>query len=236
MDENERAILQTWQINAEAWTHALQQEKIASRKLVTNQAIVEAVLSYHPEHALDLGCGEGWLARRLSERGVAVTGIDAIPDLIEKARGLGGGTFEVCSYQTLAGGQWQAGRRFDAVICNFSLLGHDSVEGLIRSVPKLLTAQGRIFVQTLHPFTACGDLPYVEGWRAGSWKGFGPEFLQPAPWYFRTLAAWVKLFSESGLHLAACLEPLHPQTQRPASIIFVCQTQYHGQHLEHSRL
>ena len=35
---------------------------------------------------LDIGCGEGWLARALEAEGIRVTGIDAVPGLIERAR------------------------------------------------------------------------------------------------------------------------------------------------------
>ncbi len=225
MPLNEREIVRSWEANASAWTHAIREEKIASRKLVTNQAMIEAVTNYHPACVLDLGCGEGWLARRLAAQGIAVTGIDAIPALIEDARRLGGGEFEICTYEEIVNGCLQARGKFDAVICNFSLLGHESVNALIGHVPALLREDGRLLVQTLHPVMAHGDQPYREGWRSGSWEGFGPEFKQPAPWYFRTLAAWINLFSRSGLRLTDCLEPQHPATGKPASIIFICQAQ-----------
>lgn len=40
----------------------------------------------HCEHALDVGCGDGWLARRLAERVTWVTGIDLSAPMIERAR------------------------------------------------------------------------------------------------------------------------------------------------------
>jgi hypothetical protein len=73
----------------------------------------------------------------------------------------------------------------------------------------------------LHPHIACGDAPYADGWRSGSWAGFGSEFTDPAPWYFRTVASWVRLFFDSGLTLIELLEPLHPESNKPASIVFV---------------
>ena len=222
---NEQDILRAWEANARAWTNAVQGNKIASRTLVTNQAIIDAILIHHPARALDLGCGEGWLARRLAGHGVAVTGIDAVPALVAEARRLGGGDFEALSYEEIAQGRLEARGKFDAVICNFSLLGCESVNDLIGHIPALLCERGRLFVQTLHPAMAHGDQPYREGWRPGSWAGFGPEFKQAAPWYFRTLAAWINLFARSGLRLAQCLEPVHPDTGKPASIIFICQAQ-----------
>jgi 2-polyprenyl-3-methyl-5-hydroxy-6-metoxy-1,4-benzoquinol methylase len=53
----------------------------------------------HCDHALDVGCGDGWLARRLAERVMWVTGIDLSAPMIERARqaaaGLPNVTFEV---------------------------------------------------------------------------------------------------------------------------------------------
>jgi hypothetical protein len=68
---------------------------------------------------------------------------------------------------------------------------------------------------------ACGDSPYVDGWREGSWSGFSSDFTDPPPWYFRTLESWVRLFSQNGLHLLELREPIHPTTGKPASALFI---------------
>jgi hypothetical protein len=111
----------------------------------------------------------------------------------------------------------------DVALANFSLIGEASVENLIRRTPTLLAPGGAFVMQTLHPLMACGDAPYVDGWRAGSWAGFSEDFTDPAPWYFRTLESWVRLFISSGLHVVQMHEPLHPTSGRPASVIFVAQ-------------
>ena len=96
---------------------------------------------------------------------------------------------------------------FDAAVCNFSLLGKESVDSLIGAMGGYLGAAGYLIVQTLHPLAACGDHPYQDGWRAGNWLGFGSEFRDPAPWYFRTLESWVCLLRRSGFELIECREP-----------------------------
>ncbi len=216
---DEKKIIQSWQVNAGPWTSAVREERIESRKLATNQAIIDTIRCYHPATLLDVGCGEGWLARKLSEQGAQVTGIDVVPALIESARQLGSGDFQVCSYEELVAGRLR--RQFDAIVCNFSLRGNESVTNLFSALPSLLHGGGHLFVQTLHPHIAGGEAPYTDGWRAGSWAGFGPEFSDPAPWYFRTVASWVKMFGDHGLALVELLEPLHPETRKPASIVFV---------------
>lgn len=64
----------------------------------------------------------------------------------------------------------------------------------------------------------------MDGWREGSWAGCGDDFGAPAPWYFRTLENWRYLFAVHDLRLVTTLEPLHPMTKAPASIVFVGET------------
>ncbi|MBA3466016.1 MAG: class I SAM-dependent methyltransferase, partial [Gemmatimonadaceae bacterium] len=87
----------------------------------------------------------------------------------------------------------------------------------------LLDRGGAFIVQTLHPVVAGGDLPYEDGWREGSWTGFSTEFTDPAPWYFRTLESWIRLFREGGLRVMELREPVHPVTRKPASVIFIAE-------------
>ena len=216
---NDGQIIDSWHTNATPWAAAVRQRQIESRLLVTDRAIVETVLSRSPRLVLDIGCGEGWLARALAAHGIRVLGIDIVPSLIERARQAGGGEFRLGSYEQIAAGMTPVCA--DLVVCNFALLGKDSAAGLIRSMPRLLQRHGTLVIQTLHPLTACGEHPYRDGWREGSWAGFDAAFTDPAPWYFRTLESWLKLLVDQGLRLLEMREPLHPITQRPASVIFV---------------
>jgi 2-polyprenyl-3-methyl-5-hydroxy-6-metoxy-1,4-benzoquinol methylase len=218
-------ILASWQTNAVPWAAAVRERQIPSRRLVTDRAIVEAVLEGKPASVLDIGCGEGWLARALAAEGIAVTGVDAIAELIEQAHQASLGRqrvdFRTLSYEDIAAGRLTL--TADAVVCNFALLGEASVEGLFAALRSLLAPQGHVLVQTLHPLIACGDGAYEDGWREGSWAGFPADFRDPAPWYFRTLESWTRLFSRHGLQLLELREPLHPQTQQPASVIFIAR-------------
>lgn len=200
----------------------MRERKIESRTLVTDDAIVDAVVSRSPRTVLDIGCGEGWLARALAQRGIRVTGVDVVPALIHAASRAGGGDFRVASYEMIAAGRLDLAP-VDTVVANFSLIGQESVAALIAAVPAMLAENGALVIQTLHPLVATGDLPYVDGWREGSWVGFSDAFSDPAPWYFRTLETWVKLLRDSGLRLVELREPLHPTLKKPASVIFIAQ-------------
>src|SRR5712671_5893108 len=97
-------IVDSWRKNASPWTTAVRENQIASRTLVTNKAVIDAVLSRSPRTVLDIGCGEGWLARSLSEHGIRAIGVDIVPALVEQAKKAGGGDFRVVSYEDIAAG------------------------------------------------------------------------------------------------------------------------------------
>jgi len=202
-DDRESRIAHSWRVNAEAWTRAVRERRIASRGKGTDAAIVDAVAASGAHRVADLGCGEGWLARALAARGCDVVGVDASPELIDAANALGGARFEALSYAGLAA---HALGRFDAVVFNFALLGDDLCTPLA-AARSLLADGGRLFVQTVHPWSACGDTPYVDGWRIETFDAFAGEFREPMPWHFRTLHGWSEALRDAGFTIDAIVEP-----------------------------
>jgi 2-polyprenyl-3-methyl-5-hydroxy-6-metoxy-1,4-benzoquinol methylase len=217
----EQQILAVWQSNAEPWTRAVRGQSIASRRLVTDAAIVQAVIERRPRSVIDLGCGEGWLVRRLTAEGIATLGVDAVPALVESAAAAGGGRFVTADYAAIAAGGLN--ERADAVVCNFSLFGAASVDRLLQAMPSLLLPAGVAIIQTVHPGSVDGAAACTDGWREGSWAGCGEGFGAPAPWYFRTIEGWLASFAAAGLGVPTMREPLHPHSGQPASVIFVLQ-------------
>lgn len=221
VDNLDHQILRSWGRNVEPWITAVRAKQIESRRLVTDSALLEAILGRAPRSVLDLGCGEGWLTRALAPRGIHVVGIDAIAAFVEQARAAGSGEFYVASYEQLAAGQLKL--TVDLLVSNFALLGHTAVEDLFRTAATLLNPGGAFVVQTLHPIMTGAELPYQDGWRNGSWVGFSSEFCDPPPWYFRTLGGWVRLFTDNHWRLLEMREPLHPQSNLPASVLFIAE-------------
>ncbi|MCC6930242.1 MAG: methyltransferase domain-containing protein [Gemmatimonadaceae bacterium] len=217
-------VLAAWHTNADPWSVAVRGGLIESRRLVTDRAVLAEVERWSPRTALDIGCGEGWLSRAMAQRGIRVTGVDAVPALVEAARHAdAAGDYRVMTYEALAGGAMDGppGVAFDLAVANFSLIGGDAVEALIRHIPALLVPHGALIVQTLHPATARGEHPYMDAWREGSWAGFSADFRDPPPWYYRTMGSWIRLLVHSGFQVQDVIEPLHPATGSPASVLFV---------------
>ncbi|MBV1875265.1 MAG: class I SAM-dependent methyltransferase [Cycloclasticus sp.] len=223
MTYSDKDIVDSWLDNVKPWINAVRQNEIETRTLITNKAITDAIIQRSPKTVLDIGCGEGWLARELNKTGISVLGIDAIPDLIAAAIEGGGGIFKVIPYEDLI--EDAIKEKFDMVVCNFSLLGKESVNAIFKYLSCILNNGGLFIVQTIHPVTECGDSKYIDGWRKGSWAGFNNNFKNPAPWYFRTLETWKNLFLYNSFALNEIIEPINLATNTATSVIFVGKLQ-----------
>lgn len=218
MPSADDALMQSWQHNAQAWIEAVRSGAIESRRQVTHQAILLAVLGQQPERVLDLGCGEGWLLRALAERGIAAVGVDGDATLVQAARAAGSTHVHLGSYEQLAEAQVDVGTAYDLICANFALLQQDIIP-LLTAVSALLRPGGVLVIQTLHPWAvANGD--YQDGWREESFAGFQGQW-QPMPWYFRTLSSWLRALEMAGLRLVSLDEPQHPQSAVPQSLLMV---------------
>ncbi|MFP0198366.1 class I SAM-dependent methyltransferase [Pseudomonas sp. PHC1] len=220
MSSPESALLQSWHHNARVWTEAVRSGAIESRRQVTDQAMLLAVMGRQPERVLDLGCGEGWLLRALAERGFDAVGVDGDATLVEAAREAGSSPVEVASYEDLAEGKVDIGRDFDLICANFSLL-HQDIIALLAAMNALLVPGGALVIQTLHPWSvAAGD--YQDGWREETFDGFQGKW-SPMPWYFRTLSSWLNALDMAGLQLTGLREPQHPQSPVPQSLLMIAE-------------
>ena len=221
-DRPEQQIQQSWEANADAWIHAIDQNQIESRRAATDEAILQAVMRYEPRRVLDVGSGEGWLTRALANRGVEVVGVDGCAALIDRACEKGGGCFRAIGYDDIIADRAILGQSYDMIVCNFSLLGEE-IGDLLRSLRQAIVSDGHLLIQTIHPFTARQEQPYVDGWKIETFDNFG-GFREPMPWYFRTVSSWFQQVSESGWRICEFQEPIHPQTKIPLSLLLICQS------------
>ena len=60
---------ESWHPNADAWIDAVRSGSIGSRRRGTDAAVVAACAAQPGLRVLDVGCGEGWLARALAAQG-----------------------------------------------------------------------------------------------------------------------------------------------------------------------
>jgi len=218
-----KQILESWTANAGNWIATIDNAELESRTLVTNNAIVETIGNYDVMSILDIGCGEGWLTRALRKEGRQSYGVDAIPALVENAIAKDGPFYETATYQELAAGKKLEQPLSDAAVINFALIDKEETAALMQALPHYLVKNGLLFIQTLHPLAIAATGHYTSGWKEGSWNGMKRNFEQPYQWYFRTLEDWFQLFA-ARYYVIAVKEPVHPETKKPLSVIFILQT------------
>jgi ubiquinone/menaquinone biosynthesis C-methylase UbiE len=140
------------------------------------------------QRALDVGCGEGVLARRLRERSAHVTAIDVDARSIDLARAQGGDVEYVLGDFMRAP---LADASFDFVACIAALHHMDPAEAL-RRMAALLRPRGRLVVVGLarsrHPVDLPRDAVAVVATRARRltsehWESPAPVVWPPAHGY-----------------------------------------------------
>jgi len=215
-------IRDSWNQNADEWIQILENSGIESRK-VTNGAIVKAITDYKPHLMLDLGCGEGWLTRKVNDLGINAMGIDGTPALIEQAQKLHpGGKYQVLAYEDILAGTPLPGNEIDMVVANFCLYQKEETSALLQQIIPQLVAPKWIIIQTLHPYGMLqNQLTYTNQWMQDSWKGLAGNFVNPHRWYYRTFEGWAEVFDLAGLKVIAIREPISLETGLPLSVIFV---------------
>lgn len=114
----------------------------------TNVARHPGILRVVPEgcgEALDVGCGDGLLARRLTGRARRVTGIDHSPEMIADARRLaaGHGGLTLVEGDFLTADLPAGGYDF---VCSVSTIHHMDFEAALGRMRELLRPGGRLVV------------------------------------------------------------------------------------------
>ncbi|WP_297337563.1 class I SAM-dependent methyltransferase [Algoriphagus sp.] len=225
-------IHQSWEENAATWIKTIRQEQIKSRK-ITNRAVVRAITNHLSGPILDLGCGEGWLCRELTQHGIETLGLDANQSLINAAREFSGSSnFENITYQELIDGvakihpsdqlKTLKEKGFRGAVFNFSLYEKEGIDQLLRAVTTYLCRPHKLVIQTIHPSHLRNKgLSYQSQWIKNSWEGLDSAFKNGHPWFLRTLEDWILIFYSCQLNLEMIYEPLSGDSKEPVSIIFI---------------
>jgi ubiquinone/menaquinone biosynthesis C-methylase UbiE len=168
---------------------------------------------------LDLGCGEGRVARDLRDRGHSVTGVDSAPTLVRAAEKADPeGTYLVADAATLPLDDGS----FDLVVAYNSLMDIEDMPGAVREAARVLEPGGRLCVCVTHPILDAGtfesrepDAPFrlTENYRErrrfeGTFERAGLQITFRG--WCHPLEAYLRAFEGAGLLLERLREPGDP--------------------------
>lgn len=219
-----RVLAESWDKNAGNWTRAVREGLIPSRRAGTDAAVVDVIVALKPARLIDVGCGEGWLIRRLTRAlGCTAVGIDGSRQLVADAQTADpGNDYRVMTYGELIAGAGPFRDPFDVAVFNYSLFD-EAAPQLLAAARPLLGPGGTVVIQTLHPWSLPPGEPYRDGWRVENFSAFENQDWAPMPWYFRTLESWLGVVRDAGLMLTDLKEPAAEPGGRPLSLLMVAR-------------
>lgn len=102
---------------------------------------------------LDVGCGNGYLARRLARAGALVVGVDASRELLERARAREarerlGIVYHERDASRLSGLEAES---FDVAVANMSIIDIEDAAGCLGEVARVVRDHGRLVLSISHP-------------------------------------------------------------------------------------
>jgi 2-polyprenyl-3-methyl-5-hydroxy-6-metoxy-1,4-benzoquinol methylase len=145
-----------WDAKAAFWDELHGEHGNQFHQALISPAVERLLLLKPGERVLDIACGTGVMARRMAALGGRVTAVDFSPALVERAKARGKQSGEPIQYGVAdatdeaalaALGEGQ----FDAITCTMALMDMPVIAPLYRAVQRLLSAQGRFVVATMHP-------------------------------------------------------------------------------------
>jgi ubiquinone/menaquinone biosynthesis C-methylase UbiE len=159
------SIPEGWEKMAEHWDAHEGDEGSNWHRALLHPALLRVVGPLGGQRVLDVGCGNGSLARQLARRGAHVTGVDASAPVIvraqqREAREPLGIVYHVADAQRMEPIRdgW-----FDLAVSCMALQDIRDAAGAIREVARALKPRGRFVPLFSHP---CFDIPEASAWVA----------------------------------------------------------------------
>ena len=168
---------------------------------------------------LDIGCGEGHVARRAAALGSVVVGLDPTPAQVREAVARGGGpSFARARAEALP----CRSEAFDAVVLCLAIEHVDAFEIAFREVVRVLEPGGTFVLVLAHPLLQAPGSGWVDDrivgehyWRVGAYLREYADVDEVEPgvhlrFVHRPLSAYVHALGQAGLLIDDMEEPAPP--------------------------
>jgi SAM-dependent methyltransferase len=219
------SVREAWDVAAEAYAAGQAAGRDHYRYEFLGPAQVAACGDVRGLRVLDVGCGSGYLARELAQRGARATGVDLSPRMIEHARSVErraplGIDYHAVDAQRVAD-EFEAGT-FDLAAACVSLQDMPDPAAALRAVAAVLRPGGRFVASIPHPCTntpfrqwerdpfrgkrwLCLDRYFDRGILRNDWQGWQYPFTTPE--LHVPLQDWFAWIGGAGFAVRAFLEP-----------------------------
>jgi SAM-dependent methyltransferase len=181
------------------------------------RATLAAFIGRGQGHALDVGCGEGRVARELRALGYQVTAADAVAALVQAAAKADSAQAYVLADASEL--PFHDGT-FDLVVAYNVLMDVSDVAAAVKEMRRVLRSAGQIVISIVHPFTDRGrfagkatNAPFVlRGTYFGRQRFEGVEqrhgLRMPFAGWSQPLEAYVAALEAAGLAITSLREPV----------------------------
>lgn len=171
------------------------------------------------KRALDIGCGEGQISRRLERQGTKVVGLDLAASQVREAHRRRGSS---CYLQAGAQDLPFSNASFDTVVLCLAIEHVEPFESAIREIARVLMPGGRFVLLLVHPLLQAPGSGWVEVvdseerfWRVGSYLGDDITTEEVGPgvsllFVHRPVSRYVHEMGRHGLLIDDMVEPPPP--------------------------
>jgi SAM-dependent methyltransferase len=204
-----------WEDRAESWIEWTRRPNFDAY-WAYRQTFLEDVLPAPGHATLEIGCGEGRVARDMARRGHSVTAVDASPTLLEAAAASDPGSV----YRLANAAQLPfADSSFDVVVAYNSLMDVEHMPSVVLEACRVLTMEGTLAVCVTHPLCDAGtftghaaDSPFViedsyRGERAFEVVVERDGITMDFGGYQYDLESYARAFEDAGLAITRVREP-----------------------------
>ena len=161
---DEAAADSSWEHEAENWVRWVRTPG-HDAYWYYRDSFLDGIVPPPGRQTLEIGCGEGRVARDLNARGHRVAAIDSSPTLLRYAREADpGGRYELADAAALP----FTAAAFDLVVAYNSLMDIADMPGAVREAARVLEPAGRFCISVTHPLNDAGlfestepDAPFV---------------------------------------------------------------------------